>query len=345
MPDSDYFFTENEIELLKKYRDSQKNPKLKLRFVALLALAVGNSIEKVSQMLGFCSATIVNWYKKYSDEGIECMNSYNYIFKKPYLDNFQVNQVVIFVIFNSPATVAEVTEYIKGKFGVKYCDEAVRQMLIRRGLGFLRPRTVPGSPSSVEDQEEFILKYQELRQTPGVKVLFSDAMHLHHQNIPGFCWGDPGLPPVFETNSGRKRLNILGAYDPEEMSVVHHTGEENCNADKVIDFLEIIKFTYKICSEIHIVVDNARYFYAAKVRDWLEDNPKIHFLFLPPYAPNLNLIERYWRLAKKHLVRGKYYKKYKTFRAEVFRFLNNTKAHLNELKSLMVEKFEIIKHN
>jgi len=33
---------------------------------------------------------------------------------------------------------------------------------------------------------------------------------------------------------------------------------------------------------------------------------------------------------------------YKTVRAKVIQFLNNTTNHIDELKSLMVEKFEII---
>ncbi|OQX06093.1 MAG: IS630 family transposase, partial [Desulfobacteraceae bacterium IS3] len=60
------------------------------------------------------------------------------------------------------------------------------------------------------------------------------------------------------------------------------------------------------------------------------------------YAPNLNLIERFWRFAKKKLVKNKYYKEYKTFRAKVFQFLNHVDDYVDEFKTLMVEKFQII---
>jgi len=55
------------------------------------------------------------------------------------------------------------------------------------------------------------------------------------------------------------------------------------------------------------------------------------------------LIERFWRFVKDKLVKNKYYEKYKTFRANVFRLLNHTDQYINEFKSLMVEKFEIVK--
>ena len=167
-------------------------------------------------------------------------------------------------------------------------------------------------------------------------------MHLLHQNIPDYCWGDPKFPPILETNSGRKRLNILGAYDPDSYSFYHLTGEENCNAERVIEFFELVSKSFPAGHQIKIVLDNARYFHAKIVREWLEKHPKIEIIFLPSYAPNLNLIERLWKFIKKDLVKNKYYKEYKTFRSKVFQYLNNIKEHIDELITLMTKKFEIV---
>ncbi|KPA12680.1 transposase [Candidatus Magnetomorum sp. HK-1] len=79
------------------------------------------------------------------------------------------------------------------------------------------------------------------------------------------------------------------------------------------------------------------------VQEWLEKNNNIKIKYLPTYSPNLNLIERFWKYSKKTLVRNKYYKTYKEFRAKVFQFLNNVKDHCDNLETLMVEKFQIIK--
>lgn len=338
----DITFSDQEIGTLEQYRDKQKDGRLKMRFIALLMLASESTVEYVSQVLGFSTRSILNWVDIYLTKGVDGLNSFNYKPKESYLNFHQINQVVIFVIFYSPCKVKEVTAYIKDKFGVSYSDEAVRQLLLKRGLKCIRPKTVPGSPPSVERQHQFIDNYWELRNKQGTVVLFGDAVHLIHQNVPGFCWGDPSIPPVFETNTGRKRLNILGAYDPETHSLIHLSGEENCNADRVVEFLEKIHNAYRGFSDIHLIVDNARYFHSKIVREWLENNPKMNLLFLPPYAPNLNLIERLWRFAKENLVKGKYYKKYKTFRAKAFQFLNNIEDYEDDLKSLLVEKFEIV---
>ena len=178
---------------------------------------------------------------------------------------------------------------------------------------------------------------------PGTVFLFGDGMHLVHQNVPALCWGDPKDPHVLKTNTGRRRLNILGAYNPDSLSFIHITGEENCDANRVIEYFELIVRVYRRAPLINLYLDNATYFKAQVVRQWLENHPKLRIEFLPAYAPNLNLIERFWRFVKEKLVKNTYYEKYKTFRAKVFQLLNHVDEHVDEFKSLMVEKFQIVK--
>jgi len=87
---------------------------------------------------------------------------------------------------------------------------------------------------------------------------------------------------------------------------------------------------------------NAPYFHAKIVREWLKKHPQIVINTLPAYTPNLNLIERLWRFVKGELVRNRYYEKYKTFRAKVFRLLNSLQDHTNKLKTLIADNFEVV---
>jgi len=51
----------------------------------------------------------------------------------------------------------------------------------------------------------------------------------------------------------------------------------------------------------------------------------IELLFLPPYSPNLNLIERFWKFIKKEVIYSKHYKELSsllTLRFQVFRKCN-----------------------
>ena len=61
-----------------------------------------------------------------------------------------------------------------------------------------------------------------------------------------------------------------------------------------------IRNEYRNWKKIVIILDNARYNHAKEVVR-LADKLGIKLLFLPPYSPNLNLIERVWKFLKKVL--------------------------------------------
>lgn len=341
---ANYQFQSDEIQSLKRYRDEQQDFRLKIRFIALLMLAQGINVEIVASSIGKSVKTIENWFQQYRAKGIDSLNSFHYKPKQAFLKREQIDQLLTWVKGENPGKVKQIREYIKEQFSVDYSVEAVRQLLHRHGLKLLRPKLIPGHPPSEEEQREFIEKYHTMKSSSesGTVFLFVDGMHLVHQNIAGLCWGDPHNPPVMETNTGRKRLNILGAYNPDSHSLVHLTGEENCDAKRVIEFYTLIIKAYPNAPKIVLTRDNAAYFNAKIVTQWLKEHPVLHIEPLPPYAPNLNLIERFWRFAKEKLVRNTYYKKYMTFRAKVFQFLNHVDKYADELKTLMVEKFQII---
>jgi transposase len=341
-----YQFKSDEIQMLNKYRDEQQDVRLKIRFIALLMLAQGVSVEIIASSIGKSVKTIENWFQQYRAKGIDSLNSFSYKPKQAFLNQEQIEQLTTWVKRENPAKVKQIKAYIKEHYGVDYSVEAVRQLLHKHGLKLLRPKLIPGGSPSEEEQREFIEKYHAIKSSSksGTVILFVDGMHLIHQLIAGLCWGDPLDPPVMETNTGRKRLNILGAYDPDSHSLVHLTGEENCDAKRIIEFYALIINAYPNASKIIIIRDNAAYFNAEIVTEWLKEHPVLHIEPLPPYAPNLNLIERFWRFAKEHLVRNTYYKKYITFRAKVFQFLNHVDKYTDELKTLIVEKFQVIQH-
>ncbi|MCP4402807.1 MAG: IS630 family transposase [bacterium] len=339
-----YIFPVEEIRQLREYRDKQRDDRLKLRFVALLMLVEEVAIEIVASVIGKSASTIERWGDHYLTKGIDSLNSFQYTPKQTYLKPAQIEQLVTWVNTTNPAKTKQVKTYIKKEFRVSYSVEAVRVLMHKHGLKRLRPKTQPGKPPTVEEQQEFVANYEQMKTEcePGTVFRFVDAMHLVHQNTPGYCWGDPNDPPVMQTNSGRKRLNILGAYNPADYSLVHVTGEASCNGERVIELLEKIEAHDSTAPEVVLFSDNAKYFYSGQVREWIDAHPRCWLLPLPPYAPNLNLIERLWKFAKEELVTNTYYEKYKTFRAQVFRFLNHMDRYVDELKTLMVEKFQII---
>lgn len=144
-----------------------------------------------------------------------------------------------------------------------------------------------------------------------------------------------------KTNPGRKRINILGALDLKNISIISNLTEEKCNTERVVELLIKIKKMYPN-KKIVIILDNAKYNHANNTRNFAKDM-NIKLLFLPSYSPNLNLIERLWKFTKKKLVHNLYYEQFDLFVNEVERYFENIDQYKPELGNIITKKFEIIK--
>ncbi len=68
---------------------------------------------------------------------------------------------------------------------------------------------------------------------------------------------------------------------------------------------------------------------------------RIELLYLPPYSPNLNLIERLWKFLKRKVARNRYHATFAAFRAAVQKVLNNLPADRAERASLLTERVQL----
>lgn len=87
---------------------------------------------------------------------------------------------------------------------------------------------------------------------------------------------------------------------------------------------------------------NARYQRCALVQNCAE-KLKMELLFLPPYSPNLNLIERLWKFVKKRCLYAKYYRDFSSFTTAIERCLQDTHTiHAKALNSLLRLNFQTL---
>lgn len=138
--------------------------------------------------------------------------------------------------------------------------------------------------------------------------------------------------------SGRRRYNVLGAWNGVTRQLIHVTNDTRVSSDTMVESLG--RIAAQATGPTTLVLDNARYQRCAAV----EAEAKrlgIVLLFLPSYSPNLNVIERLWRFTKKKALRGKHYADFATFRAAIDECLNRIPTdHREALASLMTLKFQ-----
>lgn len=171
-------------------------------------------------------------------------------------------------------------------------------------------------------------------------LFFMDASHFVHGC--DFLGGVYSKTRRFvKTFSGRQRYNVLGAINFATKKVHTITNTTYITATDICQMLRLLASEYA-GKKIHVVLDNARYQKCEMVTT-LASDLKIDLVYLPPYSPNLNLIERLWKFTKGKL-RSKFYSDFISFKDAIDSIINSTgdvyKEHISSLISDKVQLFD-----
>ena len=216
-------------------------------------------------------------------------------------------------------------------------------LLQRLGFSYKKPQAIPGK-ANVKAQLEFLLNLSELQGSKDENdpILYVDSTHPQHNSHPDYGWLPVGENVQLKTNTGRQRVTINGALDSETKAIIVQE-DQVLNADNTIKFFKKIESKYPSSETIYIVLDNAGYYKGKKIKEYLS-NSKIKLLYLPPYSPNLNLIERVWKFFKKKVLANAYYESFLDFRKACLSFFykRTWRSFRPELDSLLTDKFQLI---
>ena len=158
----------------------------------------------------------------------------------------------------------------------------------------------------------------------------------------GSMWSKKRI--FIQTSSGRQRFNVLGAINPLNQKLMKVENEDYINAESVCELLHKIRKAHPDHSvPVKLLMDNARYQRCKRV----EAEAKtlgIEPIFLPPYSPHFNLIERLWKFVKKTCLYSRYYQDFEAYKKSIVECLKNTdKEHKEKLKKLLNPKFQSFK--
>ena len=169
-------------------------------------------------------------------------------------------------------------------------------------------------------------------------LVFMDASHfVHGCDYLGGVYSK--VRRFVRTFSGRQRYNVFGAINFASRKVHTITNTTYITATEICQMLKFLASEYA-GKRIHVVLDNARYQKCEAVTSLAHDL-KIDLVYLPPYSPNLNLIERLWKFAKGKL-RVKYYSDFTTFKDTIDSIIDNTeKVFKEQISSLIAEKVQL----
>ena len=138
--------------------------------------------------------------------------------------------------------------------------------------------------------------------------LFEDECSMSNTASVSYKWSEKGKQPRIPQKQGkRERHTLFGSVNPITGEVIVQKAEKG-NAKSFRKYLKKVLRHYDgTTGKIYMVLDNVRYHHAKALQPFLEKNrERIELVFLPPYSPDFNPIERVWWHMRKKISNNRY---------------------------------------
>lgn len=341
---TDYSLPRKDLEILRRAHKRERNKKYAYRINAVYLLGKGWTLQEVSEALLLNESTLRHYARRYREGKIRLLLSDDYQAYDGKLTKKEEHQLDLHLEEITYRRAGDIIAYIEEEFDVTYTVRGVRKLLHRLGYSYKKPQRVPGQ-SNPQEQLAFIKRYRRIRQRMKAldSLFFMDGVHPQHNPLVMNGWIKKGKKKKLRTNTQFHRLNINGAVDIDSHEVITQLSQR-LTEESTLDFLEKLR-KKRPQGKLYLVLDNAGYYTTAKVREYAKAC-SIELLYLPPYSPNLNLIERVWLFFQKSVLYNIYYPTFESFKKACVDFFKkrNLRRYRDELCSVLTEKFELVTH-
>ncbi|MCL6586811.1 MAG: IS630 family transposase [Anoxybacillus sp.] len=166
-------------------------------------------------------------------------------------------------------------------------------------------------------------------------MFYVDETHVRAYQALRTTWAEVGNQKQVPSYGHHDHVSIFGAVDVRQGDVVFHRAS-SANAETFLDFLRRLKEKYTDRFLV-LVLDNARIHRAKMVQAFLdgEEGAAFHFIFFPPYSPQLNPIERLWKWLKDEVIANVFHKDQNDIAQSITRFEQYVLQHPDEVLSRM----------
>ncbi len=327
----------------------QLNSAVHRRLNVLLLLDDGWPADRIAEALFIEAETVRAHHRRYLSGGRKAVETLSYVGSAPVLSAEQRAVLEAELDSRIYMSAKEVCDFVSRRLGLSYTPHAMAKLLRRIGFVWKQPKRVPAKADAAAQQrfldEVLSPLMAQAAADPSKPLYFVDATHPAYDAHPACGWIRKGQTRELKSNHGRANVTLNGALSwPGREVVCRHASK--ITAAEMIAFFEDLQLRHPMATTINIILDNATYNRAAELRAWLaKDGCKIRLVYLPPYAPNLNLIERLWWFFKKKTLWNTHYPTFAAFRAAIDSFFDNLHHHATEIASLITGKFHLIGNN
>lgn len=333
--------TETEKAELEAQHKSCRDGKERDRLKVILLSSESWSTGMISQALRLHETTILRHISDFLDGKIKPENGGS----ASHLNEAQTQALIQHFEDKLYHSVIEMIDYVKSTYGISYSVPGMNHWLHRNGFSYKKPKGYPYKADQGE-QEKFIQKYKRLKKAKKADevILFMDSVHPSQATKLEYGWIRIGKTKHIKTNGSRTRINLVGALSLSDLTKIHTKDYKTINGEAIIDFMKHVREHYPNHSRLHLILDRAGYHRCEDVTQAAK-KLKIKLHHLPAYSPNLNPIERVWKLMNEKVRNNRFFKSSKDFKEAIFNFFENIMPNLvDELTSRINDNFQVLQN-
>lgn len=336
-----YHLSPKQLSELWVAHQAESNKRSADRLKAVYLLGKGWNVPVIAKALLLSENSIRNYYEAYTKGGVNGLLMTHYESNHEYLseaDQKRLEKHLEKVVY---LRVEDVVRYVEKVFKVTYSINGMRDLLHRMGFVYKKPKL---SPSKVNRQKQlrFLRKYEEIQASCGEddRIYFADATHPHYQTVAGYGWIKRGKDIWLPTTVKQSVLNINGAIDIQTLKSVFQFNTETLTQETTADLFVALR-KQQPRGWIYLITDHGKCFDNKAIKKFAK-GLGIKMVYLPPYSPNLNLIERLWRFFRKETLYNRHYETFEDFCQACKRFFKTIPKYEKELRTLLTENFQLI---
>ncbi len=325
---------------LEQMHDSTRDSRVCDRIKAVLLASEGWSNVMISQALRIHETTVARHINDYlQSEKLKPENGGS----QSRLSAAQTMQLIEHLAENTYFHTHQVVAYVEAKFGLLYSVAGMNKWLHHNGFSYKKPKGVPHK-FCPEMQQAFVEYYNKVLKPSEAPVLFMDAVHPTQSTKLSYGWIRKGQDKLIETTGSRTRLNLIGALSLEDIGATVTETYDTINSESIVRFFwKLKKEHYPLEQKVHLILDGAAYHRAKLVKGAAKVlNIELHYL--PPYSPNLNPIERLWKVMNEHARNNVYFSSKREFISAIKEFFDVTLPEVaGSLVSRITDNFQLLK--
>lgn len=332
----------NELESLMK---STKDSKMLKRFMVVCLFLKAYLVTQIVEITLVSKSNVYDWINAYKENGVAGLGYKRYPGFSCRLTDEQKLELKQTILDKRPSecgfpaknnwTLKLIVAYVSREFDVAYSIGHMQKVMHELGMSYTKA-TYRLAKADEEKQREFaevtLQEVKKLENGEVARILYEDEASIRGYQALGYSWFLKGEQKVVPTYGTHESVKIGGLLN-EATGQVTYAQFDKFTGESFIDLLKLTMKEYPEGKSL-IVVDNSKTHKSKLVNEFLKAHEdRIELLFLPPYSPNLNLIEELWKWLKGDIMRNTFFESIAEIKVEIDGFFSEILADLCGIKS------------